>query len=104
MALNQIGTAGSLAPSRSLFETAEKQDSVNDVAATFSSYLNQAMNNTNSLLLDADKLADDFAAGKTDNIHQVAIAAEKADIALQFTMQIRSKILDAYTEIMRMQI
>lgn len=104
MALNQIGTVGSLAPSRSLFETIEKQDSASNAAATFSSYLNQAMSNTNNLLLDADKLADEFAAGKTDNIHQVAIAAEKADIALQFTMQIRSKILDAYSEIMRMQI
>ncbi len=104
MALNQIGTIGSLAPSRSLFETVEKQDSVNDATAAFSDYLNQAMNNTNSLLLDADKQADDFAVGKTDNIHQVQIAAQKADIALQFTMQIRSKILDAYSEIMRMQI
>jgi flagellar hook-basal body complex protein FliE len=49
-------------------------------------------------------LTEDFAAGRTDNIHQVMIAAEKSDIALQFTMQIRNKILDAYNEIMRMQI
>jgi len=70
----------------------------------FSEYLNEALNNTNQLLLDADRIADDFAAGRTDNIHQVAIAAEKADIALQFTMQIRTKLLDAYNEIMRMQI
>ena len=34
----------------------------------------------------------------------VTIAAEKADTALQFTLQIRNKIMDAYTEIMRMQI
>jgi flagellar hook-basal body complex protein FliE len=104
MALNQIGTVGSLAPSKSLFEALEKQDTVNNGAIPFSDYLNQALNNTNNLLLDADKLADDFAAGKTDNIHQVTIAAEKADIALQFTMQVRTKILDAYSEIMRMQI
>jgi flagellar hook-basal body complex protein FliE len=104
MALDQIGTVGSLAPSKSLFETIEKQDTANNGEIPFSDYLNQALNNTNSLLLDADKLADEFAAGKTDNIHQVTIAAEKADIALQFTMQIRTKILDAYSEIMRMSI
>jgi flagellar hook-basal body complex protein FliE len=104
MALNQIGTVGSLAPSRSLFETAEKQNSASTVTIPFSDYLNQALNNTNSLLLDSEKLADEFAAGKTDNIHQVAIASEKADLALQFTMQIRNKILDAYMEIMRMTI
>lgn len=104
MALNQIGTIGSLAPSRSLFETVEKQDSANNVTIPFSDYLKQAVDNTNNLLLDADRLANEFAAGKTDNIHQVTIAGEKADIALQFTMQIRNKILDAYSEIMRMQI
>jgi len=56
------------------------------------------------LELESQALANAFALGKTDNIHQVMIAAEKADIALQFTLQIRNKILDAYNEIMRMQI
>lgn len=104
MAINEIGSIGSLAPSRSLFETHEKQDSISNVQVPFSDYLNEALNNTNNLLLEADGLANDFAAGRIDNIHQVSIAAEKADTALQFTMQIRNKIMDAYSEIMRMQI
>jgi flagellar hook-basal body complex protein FliE len=104
MALNEIGSTGSLAPTRSLFETIEKQDSTGEVTVPFSEYLQQALSNTNNLLIEADNLADDFAAGKIDNIHQVTLAAEKADIALQFTMQIRNKIMDAYSEIMRMQI
>lgn len=104
MAINEIGSIGSLAPTKSLFETLGSQDSPNSVTIPFSDYLNQALNSTNDLLVNAEKLADDFAAGKTDNIHDVTLAAEKADIALQFTMQVRSKILDAYNEIMRMQI
>lgn len=104
MALDKIGTAGSLAPSRSLFETIEKNESTDKVTIPFSDYFKQSLENTNSLLIEADNLANDFAAGKTDNIHQVMLAAEKADIALQFTMQIRNKIMDAYSEIMRMQI
>ena len=103
MAINAIGTVNSLAPSRSLFETLGTNETGN-AKIPFSEYLNEALNNTNQLLLDSDKVAADFAAGRTDNIHQVEIAAEKADIALQFTMQIRTKILDAYNEIMRMQI
>jgi flagellar hook-basal body complex protein FliE len=67
-------------------------------------YLKDAMKETNKLILDSEKLVNEFAAGRTDNIHQVLIAAEKADIALQFTMQIRNKIMDAYNEIMRMQV
>lgn len=103
MAINAIGSVNSLAPSRSLFETLGTADTDN-TKIPFSDYLNEALNNTNQLLLDSDKIAADFAAGRTDNIHDVEIAAEKADIALQFTMQIRNKIMDAYSEIMRMQI
>ena len=52
------------------------------------------------MIIQAD-MCNQFAAGKTD---KVLIAVEKADIALQFTLQVRNKIIDAYNEIMRMQI
>ncbi|MCK9478800.1 MAG: flagellar hook-basal body complex protein FliE [Firmicutes bacterium] len=42
--------------------------------------------------------------GDAENTHQAMIAAEKADLALRLTIQIRNKIIDAYTEVMRMQI
>lgn len=47
---------------------------------------------------------DLLATGKADSLDRVMVDMEKADIALQFTMQVRNKILDAYQEIMRMQI
>lgn len=71
---------------------------------SFKDIFNNALNKVNELILNSDELTEDFAAGRTDNIHDVMIALEKADIALQLTMQIRNKILDAYEEIMRMQI
>ena len=46
----------------------------------------------------------DFISGRTDNIHSVLIAAEKASISLQFIMEVRNKVIEAYQEIMRMQI
>lgn len=104
MPIDKIGTIGSLAPTRSIFENVGENEDASGIKIPFSDYFKKALNDTNSLLLEADRLADDFAAGRTDNIHQVMLAAEKADIALQFTMQIRNKILDAYNEIMRMQI
>lgn len=103
MPINEIGSAGSLAPSRSLFETIDEQKGAVS-SIPFSDYLKQAINDTNNILIESDNLADQFAAGKTDNIPQVLIAAQKADVALQFTMQIRNSILDAYKEIMQMQI
>ncbi len=101
MPVNSIDSMNALSPvSFSKTESSgEKAEGLN-----FSEFLNDALNKVNDMQLESDKLTDEFAAGKTDNIHQVLITAEKADIALQLTMQIRNKILDAYSEIMRMQI
>ncbi len=104
MAIDKIGTVGSLAPTRSIFTELEKDSTMAGVTVPFSDYLKKALNSTNDLLIQSQNLSDAFAAGETDNIHQVALMAEKADIALQFTMQIRNKIMDAYSEIMRMTI
>ena len=71
---------------------------------SFTDYLNSAIDQVNSMQLESEKLNEDFAMGLTDNIPQVLIASEKAGIALQYTMQIRNKIIDAYQEIMRMPV
>jgi flagellar hook-basal body complex protein FliE len=80
------------------------KDEGNKNLTPFAEYFKEALAKTNNLIVESDRLAGEFAAGRTDNIHQVLIAAEKAELALQYTMQIRNKILDAYNEIMRMQI
>lgn len=85
-------------------DTAVTKEESSTGGISFSDYLKQALDYVSNLQLDADKASEDFALGNTDNIHDVLIAAEKADISLQFTMQVRNKIMDAYSEIMRMQI
>ncbi|HOA80688.1 MAG TPA: flagellar hook-basal body complex protein FliE [Defluviitaleaceae bacterium] len=59
---------------------------------------------TNSLQKEAEQISLDFIIGRTDNIHNVMIAQEKANIALQFTVQITNKVLEAYNEIMRINL
>ena len=101
MAINAISGLNSL--TTSLNDVGKVGNNGND-SVSFGDYLKQALESVNNLQNDSQKLTDSFAVGKTDNIADVMIASEKADIALQFTMQIRNKILDAYSEIMRMQI
>ena len=76
----------------------------NGMNVSFADILKSGISQVNALQLQADDLATRFAAGETDNIHAVLIAGEKADIAFQLATAIRSKILEAYQEIMRMQI
>lgn len=82
----------------------QNNDGQQGQTVSFGDYLKNALDSVNQLQLDSEQAGVDFAAGKTDNIHDVMIAGEKADIALQFTMQIRNKVVEAYNEIMRMQI
>ena len=101
MAIDGIGKLNTVLPP--IIETVNNRDEGQEIKG-FGDFLTEALNRTNDLQLESQQIAEDFAVGKTDNIHQVMIIAEKADIALQFTMQIRNKIMEAYTEIMRMQI
>lgn len=71
---------------------------------SFSDILSDSLKEVNRMQIDAQKASIDLAAGKIQDISQVAIASEKASIALQLTMQVRNKIVDAYQEIMRMQV
>lgn len=71
---------------------------------SFADTLNQAIGQVNNLQKTADKASQDLATGRTDNVADVMIASEKADIAMRLMMQVRNKIIDAYQEIMKMQV
>ena len=60
--------------------------------------------NVNDLQHESDRMSAALAAGQVDDISQVIVAAEKADIALQLTLAVRNKAVEAYQEIMRMQV
>lgn len=73
----------------------------------FGTMLNTAIDNitnTNSLLSDAENEEISFALGETENTHDLMIALQKASTALQYTVAVRDKFMDAYKEIMNMQI
>ncbi len=57
---------------------------------------------------DMEKKADDlnlkFLTGEVDNLHDVMIATQKADVGIQSFIEVKNKIIDAYKEILRIQI
>ena len=73
----------------------------------FDAILNSAIDNintTNGYLSDAENAEISFALGETESTHDLMIALQKASTALQYTVAVRDKFLDAYKEIMQMQI
>ena len=78
-----------------------------DTDESFDSVLAAAMNmltETNELQNDAQSAKIQFALGEAENPHDMQITAAKAQEALQYTTAVRDKMLDAYKEIMNMQI
>jgi len=70
----------------------------------FADLLKQALNDVQSLEGQNNQNNYLLASGQMDNLHSVMIDLEKADVALQFTLQVRNRIIEAYQEIMRMQL
>ncbi|MGL4343739.1 MAG: flagellar hook-basal body complex protein FliE [Cellulosilyticaceae bacterium] len=86
--------------------TKQKQnDATSD--ALFSDVLDKAkalVNATVSAEHKTTELTYDFMTGKNENIHDLMIAQEKSSVLLQFTMQVRNNVLEAYREIMRIPV
>ena len=69
----------------------------------FSNVLNQAIENVKESQQAADQSAQSLLMGQSDDLHNVMIQAEQAALALELTVQVTSKAINAYNEIMRMQ-
>ncbi len=72
--------------------------------ASFGELLKNAVESVNHLQHQAGRLEDGVARGEDVNIHQAVIAGEKAGLSFKLMMQMRNKMLEAYKEVLRMQV
>lgn len=70
----------------------------------FGQMLKTSMAEVNQAQISANKAAEQIAAGETKNLHGAMIKLEEADISLRLMVQVRNKAVEAYQEIMRMQV
>ena len=73
----------------------------------FGSLLNAAMNNintTNALQAASQQAEIKWALGELTSTHELSHALQKASVAMQYTIAVRDKVMEAYKEIMQMQI
>jgi flagellar hook-basal body complex protein FliE len=81
-------------------QPAEGGSAAEDFKKVFKAHLREV----NALQEEADVAVRDLVTGQTDNIHEVIVAVTEADLSFRLMMQMRNKLLEAYQEIMRMQI
>jgi flagellar hook-basal body complex protein FliE len=97
--ITRVGDSGNLIPLKP-----PGTDKVAGSGESFSDVLGKFVNDVNSLQNKASESIEKLAAGEITDVHQVMIAVEEASTAMDFMLQIRNKIVDAYQEIMRMPV
>lgn len=72
--------------------------------AAFADVLAKAINGVEDLRLEADAATNRFLTGETQEIHQMVLSGQRAELAFEAFLQVRNKVVQAYQEVMRMQI
>ena len=70
----------------------------------FSAVLSDAIGKVEAFQANAGKSVTNFLSGEGEELHQVALKTQQADLSFQLFMQVRNKVVSAYQEVMRMQI
>lgn len=70
----------------------------------FGAVLADSLAQVNRLQQEADRAITDLATGGPTTLHDTMLALEKADLSFRLMMQVRNKIVEAYQEVIRMQV
>jgi len=76
----------------------------NGATPTFAKIFSESVGKVNEMQVQSDTAIKELVAGRSKNIHETMLTIERADTSLKLMMQVRNKVLDAYREIMRMQV
>jgi flagellar hook-basal body complex protein FliE len=68
----------------------------------FGDTLKNSLKGVNDMQMEKEVMIEEFATGKTQNVHELMITMQKASLAMQMTGAVRSKIMQSYKEIMQM--
>ncbi len=71
---------------------------------SFTEVLSEAVKKVNSEQKEAEQKVEQYVAGNGPSLHETLISLEKADVSFRMMMQVRNKLMDAYSEIMRTQV
>lgn len=83
---------------------AQPQPVAQDAVSGFGEILNKAVDAVSQRQAEANHLAEGLVSGQHANIHETMIAAEKSSLSFKLMTKVHQKGLDAYQEVMRIQL
>lgn len=91
---------GALAPVQTLSPSA----TTGPAAVSFTRMMSEGIEQTNARLIEADRMTQAFALGEDIPVHQVTFALEQARLSFELMNQVRTRLVESYQEILRMQV
>ncbi len=99
MAVNAI--PATVAGSESLLSVGAKAQKPGD--GSFGTVIQSFLADTNAQQVHADQAVQRLATGETDSVHETMLALAKADLSFRVFVEVQSKVVEAYQDVMRMQ-
>lgn len=103
MSIEALGAIGAVAPSMALPEMAQATATVAAPSTAFIDQVARGLSDVNTQIQRADQLMREAAAGEKVEPHALMIAMEEAQMSLMLAVEVRNKVVEAYQELMRMQ-
>ncbi len=69
----------------------------------FSQLVSRLIDDANAQQLQSNEVLNQFATGQSDNVQDLVLAVAKADLSFRLVLEIRNRLIEAYQEVMRMQ-
>lgn len=85
-------------------KTDENKQASQTQSKSFGEMLSESIQEANQVQANADTQMAGFLSGESNGLHKTMLALEKADISMRLMVQVRNKAVEAYREIMRMQV
>ena len=94
--------ANALKTGAGLQEKAREAAGTGKVKDSFSDTIKDSLLRVNELQKEKSEMIEAFASGEQTNVHELMISLQKASLTMNMTSAVRSKVMEAYKEIMRM--
>jgi flagellar hook-basal body complex protein FliE len=100
LALKAYSAANEILKSRALDD---KSAGTKEATKSFAATIEESLSKVNEMQEDKSRMIEEFATGKSQNVHELMISLQKAGLAMDMTAAVRNKVMQAYQELMRMQ-
>ena len=88
----------------SIAQSASAPAKVSSGDSPFSNVFSKLLSEANGQQIASEQAIEQLANGQTDSIHDVVISVAKAELSFRLVLEIRNRLIEAYQEIMRMQV